>query len=460
MLDNILVIDDEVEFLTSIRRALRTGGHKNITLVNDPTTVAALLCRDKEFDVAVIDMTMPVMDGIEVLSMIKSSSPLTECIMVTARDEAQIAVACLKMGAYDYLIKPIGADDFVRVVEHALERKRLLDIVELGKKHILKPAEHEAFRPIITKSSAMYSVLREAELHAASEIPVLISGETGTGKELLAKAVHDASSRAGGPFTPINMASLSESLFETAFFGHAKGAFTGAQNEHRGFLEITNGGTLFLDEIGTLPDELQGKLLRVLQEKEFIKLGTSRSRTADVRFIAATNADLHLLTAERRFRSDLFYRLRGAHLYLPPLRQRKEDIPYLIGHFLHEFNRSDQNPGVADEAMSALMAHDYPGNIRELKTIIQAALNLSQGGSITLNVLPLDILRWKKSTVREYQNDGRRMAPGVTLAEMEKEHIQRSFKEAGGNLTHTAKVLGICLNTLRKKLNVYGISKK
>ena len=460
MTNSILVIDDEEEFLASVRRALIISGHKDITLVSDPTLVTDLLHRDADFDVAVLDMTMPAMNGIEVLTLIKAISPFTECIMVTARDEARIAVDCLQKGAYDYLVKPIGADDFVRVVAHALERKRLLDIVELGKKHIRKKSDHAAFQSIITRSSTMYVILREAELHAASEIPVLISGETGTGKELLARAVHEASSRAGGPLTPINMASLSEPLFDSAFFGHAKGAFTGAGNEHKGFLEISSGGTMFLDEIGTLPDELQGKLLRVLQEKEFIKLGTNRSRPADVRFVAATNADLHRLMAEGRFRKDLFYRLRGAQLHLPPLRQRREDIPVLIDHFLQEFGGTGQGIGEGNEVMSALMAYDYPGNIRELKAIVQSALNLSRGGSITLNSLSPEILRRKSSPAGAYQNERRRMTPVVTLADMEKEHIHRALKETGGNLTHTARLLGICLNTLRKKLDTYGIARK
>ncbi len=459
MANNILVIDDEEEFLSSVRRALYTSGYKKVTLVSDPTTVADILHRDSTFDVAVIDITMSGMNGMEVLSLIKSSSPFTECIMVTARDEARIAVECLKKGAYDYLVKPIGADDFIRVIEHALERKRLIDIVDLGKKIIDKPADHAAFQAIITRSPKMYGILREAELHAASEIPVLISGETGTGKELLAKAIHKASSRARGPFTAINMASLSDNLFESAFFGHVKGAFTGAQSEHKGFLEASDGGTLFLDEIGTLPDEQQGKLLRVLQEKEFIKLGTSKPRSADIRFVAATNADLHRLMAEGRFRKDLYYRLRGAQLHLPPLAQRKEDMPILIDSFLQEFAPGSR-PEVTDDAMSILLAYDYPGNIRELKAILQAALNLSRGGPITPNTLPTDISRQKKGHSQKHHNEGQGVVPIGTLAEIEKEHIQKTFRETNGNLTHAARLLEISLNTLRKKLDTYGINRK
>lgn len=455
---SILLIDDEKEFLSSAKRALITAGFHNITLVSDPTTVAGVLSRNGEFDIAMIDITMPVMDGMEVLALIKNTSPSTECIMVTARDEARIAVECLRKGAYDYLVKPLGAEDFLRVVEHALERKRLLEIVELNKLPP-GPVEHAAFQSIITGSSSMYTLMKEAELHAKSEIPVLISGETGTGKELLARAIHAVSPRAGGPFTAINMASLSESLFESAFFGHAKGAFTSAQNEHMGFLEATAGGTVFLDEIGTLPNGLQGKLLRVLQEKEYIKLGTSRSRSANVRFVAATNADLRRLLADHRFRKDLYYRLRGAQLHLPPLRQRKEDIPGLIHHFLAEFRPEGSQPQVTEEAMALLMAYEYPGNIRELKAVIQAAVNLCGDGEITAASLPGDILRNRHDSGDSGHNSRVYRTVG-SLAEMEKDHIRSVVEQTGGNLTHSARQLGIALNTLRKKLQLYGIERK
>lgn len=455
---NILLIDDEKEFLSSVRRALITAGYKRITMVSDPTMVAGMLSRNGEFDIAMIDITMPVMNGMEVLSLIKRASPFTECIMVTARDEARVAVECLRKGAYDYLVKPLGADDFLRVVEHALERKRLLEIVELNKLPA-GPVEHPAFQSIITGSSRMNILLKEAELHAKSEIPVLISGETGTGKELLARAIHAVSPRAGGPFTAINMASLSESLFESAFFGHAKGAFTSAQHEYLGFLEASAGGTVFLDEIGTLPNELQGKLLRVLQEKEFIKLGTNKPRSANVRFVAATNADLHRLMADGRFRKDLYYRLRGAQLLLPPLRERKEDIPGLIHHFLNEFCQLGQQLQVSEEAMASLMAYHYPGNIRELKAVIQAAVNLCRGGTITAACLPTDITRRKKHDSGNFRNESMLDETIFSLAEMEKDHIRRVIRQTGGNLTHSARVLGIALNTLRKKLQIYGIDR-
>ena len=456
MNENILVIDDEVDFLKSVKRALNTAGYKKITLVSDPQTVADILKKELPFDIAVIDITMPELSGMEVLSLIKQRSPFTECLMMTARDEARLAVDCLQRGAYDYLLKPMSGDNFIRIVGHACEKKRLLELVELSRSAQPPQAvSHPAFAAIITRSAQMFTLLREAELHARSEMPVLISGETGTGKELLARAIHLASSRKDGPFTPLNMASLSENLFESEFFGHVKGAFTDAHRAHAGFLETTRGGTLFLDEIGTLPMGLQGKLLRVLQEKEYIPLGTNSLRAADVRFVAATNADLQELMALGLFRNDLYYRLRGAQLHLPPLRERKEDIPLLIGAFLNEFCApadSYDRPEVPEEVMALLMRYDYPGNIRELRAIIQAALNLAQGRVLTPSTLPPDIAG--QAVVASHP-----AGPLCSLAEMEKELIHNTMQETGGNLTHSAKQLGICLNTLRRKLQTYKISR-
>jgi two-component system response regulator AtoC len=329
--------------------------------------------------------------------------------------------------------------------------------VDLSKRQVhAGPLNQEAFKGIITRSKKILGILREAELHAASDLPVLISGESGTGKELVARAIHAASPRAGYPFTAINMASLSENLFESAFFGHVRGAFTGAQSEHVGFLEYSHRGTLFLDEIATLPIELQGKLLRVLQEKEFIKLGTNKPMSSDVRFIAATNDDLHRLMTDGRFRKDIFYRLRGAQLHLPPLRERKEDIPLLIDHFLKTYCGEKSKPDIAEEALSMLMAYDYPGNIRELQAIVQSSVNLSRRGPIAADTLPADIPRHKK--FQDRRSSGKN-PPMVSLTEMEKEHIRFIYQETGGNLARTAKLLEISLNTLRRKLRVYGIDR-
>jgi DNA-binding NtrC family response regulator len=452
--NSVLVIDDERDFLDSIRRGLISSGFRNVRLESDPNQAAALFENGESFDIALIDVSMPGKNGLELLEAIKNTSPETECVMVTALNEAGVAVECLKKGAYDYLVKPISRDDLVLVVRRALERRRLLDILHIGKrKPPPKLAHVEAFKPIVTQSTKILRILKEAELHAGSDVPVLIEGESGTGKELLARAIHSASPRAHFPFTPINMASLTGSLFEAEFFGHTKGAFTGAERNRMGYLEQTNKGTLFLDEISNLPLQLQGKLLRALQEGEYLKLGTSAPQRTDIRFIAATNADLDRMMDKGMFRKDLYYRLKGAWLQLPPLRERREDIPLLISKFLEDFCGVSGNRGIEEEAMSMLMDYDYPGNIRELRSIIQSAVNLAQGRPISHNVLPRYIRRRNPMLNRGFQKGD---CPPASLAEVEKDHILKVYEQTERNKVQTAKLLAIGLNTLRRKLASYG----
>ena len=274
--DSILVVDDERDFLESVRRGLITSGFRNVRIEEDPQRAIDRFEKGEEFDAALIDINMTPVNGVEVLQAVKRLSPDTECIMVSALDEARLAVSCLKQGAYDYLVKPASKEDLVSTVVRALERRRLIRIMEIGKGWDLPRIHHrKAFASIVTRNPNMLRLLKEAELHAASDIPVLITGETGTGKELIAHAIHAASPRAAGPFTAVNMESLNPTLFESQFFGFTKGAFTGAASDHTGYLEAANRGTLFLDEIGYMPLEMQGKLLRVLQEGEYYKIGTT-----------------------------------------------------------------------------------------------------------------------------------------------------------------------------------------
>ena len=454
--NSIIVIDDERDFLESVRRGLITSGIKNVRTEEDPTRAAAIFSEGESFDIALIDITMPGMDGIELLEVVKNTSPQTECIMVTAVDEARTAVRCMRKGAYDYLVKPISKEDLVLSVNRALERKRLVEILDLGKRRAVPKLKNAAvFKPIVTGSANVLRVLREAELHAASDIPILICGETGTGKELLARAIHGASRRAKFAFTPVNMESLNPSLFSAEFFGHTKGAFTGADKDRAGYLESTDRGTLFLDEIGNLPLEMQGSLLRVLQNGEFIKIGTNTPRKVDVRVVAATNSDLEKLMATGKFRKDLYYRLRGGWLYLPPLRERKEDIPLLVGRFIEEFGGIGGSGGIDEEAMSLLMDYGYPGNIRELRSIIQSAVNLAQGRAISAKTLPAH-LRGQKPVQKVLKKA--KSEPIVPLAEVERSHIVTTYNRMGKNKSQTANALGIGLNTLRRKLQEYGIS--
>jgi len=341
-------------------------------------------------------------------------------------------------------------------MKRTMEKKRLLNILDI-EKSLIQPQllNAEPFKPIITRSQKVLKVLKEAELHAGSDVPLLITGESGTGKELLAQAIHTASPRSSYPFTPVNMASLSSSLFEAEFFGHTKGAFTGAENVRAGYLEHTNHGTLFLDEIGNMAPELQGKLLRVLQNGEYFKLGTSSRQKVNVRFIAATNEDLEKLMAKKLFRKDLYYRIRGGWLHLPPLRERKDDIPLLVNKFLNDFRFQSDTCKIEEETMCLLMEYEYPGNIRELRSVIQSAINLAQGQSISSDFLPEHLKKRKsisKCLTRSVFEDI------LPLAHIEKSHIIRVYKLTGKNKSRTARLLGIGLNTLRRKLKSYGIT--
>ncbi len=460
MHDGILVVDDEQDFLDSVRRVLIRSGFKKVRLLTDPLKAAAVLEAETFFDVALIDVSMPGMSGLELLEVIRTHSPRTECIMVTAMNEARVAVECLKKGAYDYLVKPISREDLVLSVKRALERQRLFEILHCRKLKVPpKLLNVEAFSPIVTRSAKVLRILKEAELHAASDVPVLITGESGTGKELLAKAIHCASPRAKYPFTPINMASLSDNLFDAEFFGHTKGAFTGAEQGRAGYLEQTHKGTLFLDEVGQLPLRSQGRLLRALDDGEYLKLGTSTPQHTDVRLIAATNSDLELSMAKGMFRKDLYYRLKGAWLHLPPLCERKEDIPLLIEKFLNEFSEVAGDVGVEEEAISVLAEYNYPGNVRELRSIIQSGVNLARGRSISANLLPRHLRRRRPIQQGDLQikDSDKGSFPFAPLAEVEKACILQVYQQMEKNKSQTAKLLGIGLNTLRRKLRSYGV---
>ncbi len=457
MSNRIILIDDDRDFIELMAGKLRNLGYHNLCLADHPLEAAEAFDRGESYDVALIDMTMPDMDGTALLEHIKNTSPGTECIMVTAINEARTAVECLRKGAYDYLVKPVAKDVLALTLPRALERKRLLDILDLekGTAHA-ELSNPEPFAPIITQSPAMRRVLKEAELHAASNVPILITGESGTGKELLAWAIHNASPRASSAFTPINMASVSSTLFEAEFFGHARGAFTGAAGSRTGFLEHTHKGTLFLDEIGDLPLALQGKLLRVLQEGEFSRVGSADRVKVDLRFIAATNEDLDRMIARKAFRKDLFYRIRGGWLKLPPLRERPEDIPLLAEAFLSRYEvETRNNRRIRSAALERLSAYEWPGNVRELKSILQTAANLAQGKPIDVVHLPEHMRTLPRRTPLPPGND-----PAQTirpLADVEKEHILTVYNQLAQNKSQTAKALGIGLNTLRRKLESYGV---
>jgi DNA-binding NtrC family response regulator len=455
---SIIIVDDDLDFLESIQRGLIISGLKNIGVYQDPLAAARHIENGSEVDIALIDITMPGMDGMQLMEVIKTNSPHTECIVLTAVDDVGVAVRCLKKGAYDYLVKPISKEDLLITINRAFEKKWLMDIVTIGKSPAVPDLNNpKAFAPIITDNSTVKRILKEAELHAQSSMPILVTGSSGTGKELLSRAIHMSSPRAKHRFLPINMAAITPNLFDAEFFGHTKGSFTGANTERKGYLEHADKGTLFLDEIGLLSIELQGKLLRFLQEGEFVKLGSSKIQKADARIIAATNTDLEKRVEKKMFRKDLFYRLKGAWLHLPDLKERKEDIPLLIGEFIDQFRKnSDPNIDVAcsidDDAMSRLMAYDYPGNIRELKSIVHATLNLTKGRRISTAFLPKNIL---KNTSPAVQSSGSESFPPLEL--VEKDYILKVYFKMKKNKAKTARILGVDRKTLQRKIQSYGL---
>jgi len=449
----ILVVDDDRDFLEIMKRRLSDLHFRHVRFLEEPSKVASLLEAGTQIDLALLDMTMPNMTGLELLDIIKNFSPITECIMITAVDEARTAVTCLQKGAYDYLLKPVSKEDLALSIHRALEHKRLLDLRDIGKQRAVPHLKNkDAFREIDTVSNRMMRVLKEAELHAASNVPMLITGESGTGKELLARAIHRASPRKTHPFTAINMASLNGNLFDAEFFGHTRGAYTGAEKDRAGYLEYTDKGTLFLDEIGLLPMEVQGKLLRFMQDGRYLKLGTSADTHADVRFVAATNTDLEARMKQRLFRKDLYYRIRGGWLHLPPLRERKKDIPLLIRTFLSAHYDLDKGRFITPEALDILINYDFPGNVRELKAMVQSAINLAQGKPISPRYLPQSIRHRKRLKPVKRPPGTTSLAPLETI---EKNHILYVYRQLKENKSHTARVLGIGLNTLRRKLAAY-----
>ncbi len=451
----IIVVDDDRDYLELAKNRLHAGGFPDVVGLDDAVAAAVHFESNGAFDVALIDVGMPELDGRELLETIKRHSPWTECIMVTAVNDARTAVQCLRLGAYDYLVKPVSDEDLIFAVKRALERKRLLDILHIERSRRPPVFDHpEAFRDIVTRSVPLLRVLKEAELHAASDVPILITGASGTGKELLARAIHRASLRCRNTFLPVNMAALAGELFEAEFFGHTKGAFTGAERDRPGHLRHCDHGTLFLDEIGNLPIALQGKLLRVLQDGEFTPVGSSMPQRADVRFVAATNEELDQMVAGNRFRRDLYYRIRGSWLHLPPLKERREDIPLLIEHFLKELGKNDPAAPLDAAALDALMAYDYPGNVRELKSIIQAAVNLSRGRRISLDCLPEPL---RRPDIHAAAPGLKRRSATQPLADVEKQHILDVYEGLGRNKVRAARALGVGLNTLRRKLKAYGV---
>ena len=444
---SVLVVDDDEGLLLSIRATLMSAGLPEPALLSDSRKVLELLRRFR-FALVLQDLIMPHISGMEVLQRIKEEFPSVECIVVTAVDDVASAVQAMKLGAYDYLVKPVNGEKMMIAIHRALERHSLRNSLALYEKppsfsDIRNP---EAFREMVARDSSMAMVFRQAEIAAPTDYNVVITGESGTGKELLARIIHRLSVRREGPFIAVNMASFNRNLFEDEFFGHVRGAYTGATHEKKGFFEAAREGTLFLDEITELDPALQGKFLRVIQEREFYRLGSTELRDVNVRIVSATNADLRTAIENGRLRRDLFYRLNMFHIHIPPLRERKDDILPLAYHFLrlHGEKNNKNIIKIKDDLEKALVEWDYPGNVRELEHIVAKAVLLEKQKELTLFSMEGHL----RSPRVEMQEPSREM----TLAEVEKEHILRVLASTGQNRTRAAKILGIGLRTLHRKL--------
>jgi two-component system NtrC family response regulator len=400
---------------------------------------------------------MPGMDGIQLLREVRGLQPEAVVVLMTAYGTVGTAVAAMKEGAYDYLTKPIDLDELLLLIQR-VERE-----VVLGQENRhLKEQLREKFKVdfIVSASRQMEEALNLVGRVSQSSATILILGESGTGKELIARAIHYSSPRADKPFVKVNCAALPENLLESELFGHEKGAFTGAVARRVGRFELADQGSIFLDEIGDLSPSLQMKLLRVLQEKEFERVGSNQTIRSDVRVIAATNRNLEEAIRKGTFREDLYYRLNVVTVSLPPLRERKEDIPLLVEHFLKKYNRENKKnvTSLSKEARDLLMRYDYPGNVRELENIVERAVVLCRGDALTTQDLPLNLREGQAEAVLE-RDRGTQSLPD-TLEEIERQLIVKALERSGGVQTKAAEELGISERVLRYKMKKYSLAEK
>jgi DNA-binding NtrC family response regulator len=439
----VLVVDDEFSVRDSLAQWFRRDGYRTAGAADAAQALARL--QAEPWDVVLLDIKMPGVDGMELLGRLRELDPDLAVIMITAYAAVDTAVAAMKLGAFDYITKPIDPDELSQVVRRALEARRLkAENVQLRQ----KVDELVGFQRIVGDSPAMRRVLELISSVAATDATVVIRGESGTGKELIAQAIHAASPRRYFPIVPVNCGALPESLLESELFGHEKGAFTGAQYRRKGRLEMADGGTLFLDEVGTISAKTQVDLLRVLESKEFTRLGGTRPLKVDFRVLCATNQDLEELVRAGAFREDLYYRINVVSIQVPPLRERREDVPLLARHFLDKFSRQMNRPfrSIDPAAMERLVRHPWPGNVRELANAIERALVVGTPPAVREEDLPVRVGREAASA-----------AAGESLEEIEKEHVRGVLERKGWNITHAAKALEIDRATLYHKIKKYGL---
>jgi DNA-binding NtrC family response regulator len=454
-MNRILILDDDKAVLNCFLVMLAQTQRFEVEALADSTKAVATLAAG-EFDLLLLDMDMPHVTGMEVLRHVRQQHPGLEVIVITGVGDVELAVEAMKLGAYDYLCKPIESRRLVTCIDRALERSHLHDELRRLREQV---GQHglrfkEAFQGFVTQDKGLLRTLGKVEQIAQSDNNVLVWGESGTGKELVARAIHKLGRRSDQPFIAVNAAAFASALFDSHFFGHERGAFTGAESAKQGLFEEADGGTLFLDEIGDIEPPVQSKLLRVLQSGEYFRLGSTKQRGADVRIIAATNKDLDLEIEEGRFRRDLYYRLNISSVFIPPLRERKGDLELLSYWFLEKCCRANAREihSIAEPVMDLLEAYDFPGNVRELENIIAGAVVLETGSALSLASL-------SPSLRRAVATQEARVPPEVnrTLADVEAEHVRIVLEHTGGNRSAAARILGISRVGLLAKLKRLGL---
>lgn len=450
-LPTVLVIDDEKNTREGLRRAF---AHKYTILLAEDASCGLRLLAEQPVDVVLTDLRMPGIDGMAFTRDVTARENAPLVIMLTAYGTLQTAVDAMKVGAYDYLTKPVNLDNLEMVIDRGLESRRLR---EDNRRLRLELDKRFGFDSLVGNSKAMLDVFETTRQVAAARSTVLITGESGTGKELIAHAIHRLSPRAERPFVVVHCAALNENLLESELFGHEKGAFTSAHERTVGRFEKADSGSLFLDEIGEISVSTQVKLLRVLETRTFERVGGSEPLAADVRLIAATNRDLRRLVDEGRFREDLYYRLNVVNIHIPPLRERSDDIPLLLNHYL-EVSAAENGKalsGFTSEAVKVLCAYSWPGNVRELRNCVERMVVMARGSALTLKDVPTDIRNGVDLALQSPTASADE--PSLDIDANEKTLIMRALKETRGNRSTAAKVLGISRRTLHRKLHVYGL---
>jgi two-component system response regulator AtoC len=451
----ILVADDDSSIRSLLKQLLSDEGYAVVEATTGNEVVEKV--KDSNPDLVIMDVRMPELDGIEALSKLKVSSPKTSVLIMTAFGSSNNAIRAMELGAFDYITKPFELDKISHTVKRVIEYRDLTSEVQVLRDEISSLVQTER---IVGNSAAMQEVYKTIGKVAKADATVLITGESGTGKELVAEALHYNSNRRSGPIVKVSCAALPETLLEAELFGHEKGSFTGAQAQRRGRFELADKGTIFLDEIGEMSLPMQTKLLRVLQDRKIERVGSSLPIKVDIRIICATNKDLQRQVEAQKFRDDLFYRLNVINIHMPPLRERKEDIPALVEHFLakHRYSATAQPAAISEEALKRLMEYEWPGNVRELENVVERAVVLSRGQIITSRELPFG-----EHEAGDHDDEGGEEISSEksyfkkSVAQFEKDLIMKALRDANGNRSKAAEMLGIYRRLLYAKIKEYAL---